>query len=110
MGTLYYGAAQAAIVVDDRTLAHLKTVATSKLRRNESFLVSWEEAVENGSGRGSIWLHPATDLLYRFEGSRAPELDPELLESMSMASMSGRGIVIEASLLAMTPRRYAVAG
>ena len=98
MGTLYYGAARTPISIDDRALAHLKVVATSKLRRNESFLVSWDEPPENGSGRGSIFIHPACDLIYRFDGSRPAELDQELLESMATQSMSTRGLHIEASM------------
>ena len=81
MGTLYYGAARTPITIDDRLLAHLKVVATSKLRRNEPFLVSWDEPAENGSGRGSVFIHPTCDLIYRFDGSRAAELDQQLLES-----------------------------
>jgi hypothetical protein len=98
MGTLYYGAARTPITVDDRLLAHLKVVATSKLRRNESFLVSWDEPPENGSGRGSVFIHPTCDLIYRFDGSRNAELDQEQLETMAPESMSNRGLVIQASM------------
>ena len=98
MGTLYYGAARTPVSIEDHVLAHLKVVITSKLRRNEAFLVSWTEPVENGSGRGSIFIHPSCDLLYRFDGSRPAEIDQEILESMSADSMSGRGLIIEASM------------
>jgi hypothetical protein len=98
MGTLYYGAARTPISVDDRLLAHLKVVATSKLRRNESFLVSWDEPPENGSGRGSVFIHPTCDLIYRFDGSRTAELDQELLETMATESMSNRGLIIQATM------------
>jgi hypothetical protein len=98
MGTLYYGAARTALSVDDRLLAHLKVVITSKMRRNESFLLSWDEPVEAGSGRGSVFVHPNCDLVYRFDGSRPPELDQQLLESLSAASMSNRGMIIEATM------------
>jgi hypothetical protein len=98
MGTLYYGAARTPVTIDDRTLAHLKVVATSKLRRNESFLVSWDEPAEHGSGRGSIFVHPTCDLIYRFDGSRPAELDQEILEAMAAQSMSSRGLIIEASM------------
>jgi hypothetical protein len=98
MGTLYYGAARTPITVDDRLLAHLKIVATSKLRRNEPFLVSWDEPAENGSGRGSVFIHATCDLIYRFDGSRTAELDQELLETMATESMSNRGLVIQASM------------
>jgi hypothetical protein len=98
MGTLYYGSARTPISIDDRALAHLKVVATSKLRRNESFLVSWDEPSENGSGRGSIFVHGSCDLVYRFDGSRPAELDQQLLETMSVESMSSRGLVIQATM------------
>jgi hypothetical protein len=98
MGTLYYGAGRTPISIDDRLLAHLKVVATSKLRRNEPFLVSWDEPPENGSGRGSVFIHATCDLIYRFDGSRSAELDQELLESMATESMSNRGLVIQASM------------
>jgi hypothetical protein len=97
VGTLYYGSARTPIAIDDRLLAHLKVVLTAKLRRNESVLVSWGE-LEKGSGRGSVFIHPTCDLIYRFDGSRRPELDHNLLESMSADSMTSRGLVVEASM------------
>jgi hypothetical protein len=98
MGTLYYGSARTPITIDDRLLAHLKLVVTAKLRRNESLLVSWEELLEKGSGRGSVFVHPTCDLIYRFDGSRQPELDQKLLETMSADAMSSRGLVVEATM------------
>lgn len=98
MGTLYYGSARTPITIDDRLLAHLKVVITSKLRRNESFLLSWDEPVDRGSGRASVFIHPMCDLIYRFDGSRHPDLDQQQLETMSAESMSGRGLVIEATM------------
>ena len=98
MGTLFYGAARTPISVDDRLLAHLKVIVTSKLRRNESFLLSWDEPPENGSGRGSVFIHPTCDLIYRFDGSRPAELDQDLLETMATQSTSNRGLVIEATM------------
>ncbi|MEO8261447.1 MAG: hypothetical protein ABI566_02660 [Pseudolysinimonas sp.] len=98
MGTLYYGSMRTPINLDDRVLAHLKVVVTSKLRRNEAFLLSWDEPAENGSGRASVFIHPTCDLIYRFDGSRHPELDSELLETMSAESMSARGLVIDATM------------
>ncbi len=98
MGTLYYGSARTPLVIDDRLLAHLKVVATSKLRRNEAFLLSWDEPAENGSGRGSVFIHVTCDLIYRFDGSRPAELDQQLLESMSAESTSNRGLVVQATM------------
>jgi hypothetical protein len=98
VGTLYYGSARTPVTIEDRLLAHLKIVITSKLRRNESFLLSWDEPADRGSGRASVFIHPTCDLIYRFDGSRHPDLDQQQLETMSADSMSARGLVIEASM------------
>jgi hypothetical protein len=103
VGTLYYGSARTPIAIDDRVLAHVKVVITAKLRRNESMLVSWEEPLEKGSGRGSVFVHPTCDLIYRFDGSRQPELDQKLLETMAAESMSSRGLVVEATMAYIAP-------
>jgi len=85
--------------MDDRILAHLKLVATSKLRRNEPFLVSWHDSSDTGGGRSSIWLHPGCDLHYKFDGGTPAAIDQELIEQLSIAANAARGIEIdEASL------------
>lgn len=99
MGTLYYGASRTPIRMDDRVLAHLKLVATSKLRRNEPFLVSWHDPTEVGGGRSSIWVHPSCDLHYKFDGGKPADIDQQLIEKLSIAANAARGIEIdEASL------------
>jgi hypothetical protein len=99
VGTLFYGAARTPIRVDDRILAHLKLVVTSKLRRNEPFLISWHDAADMGGGRSSIWLHSAVDLHYKFDGGNPAAIDQELIEQLSIEANAARGIQIdEASL------------
>ncbi|HWM32829.1 MAG TPA: hypothetical protein VNR36_01185 [Pseudolysinimonas sp.] len=98
MGTLYYGAARTAVQIDDRVLAHVKVLIGSKLRRNEPFLLSWQESAAEGHGRTSVWIHPHTDLIYRFDGNRPPELDAALLEQMSDEALSQTGVHIEAGM------------
>ena len=99
MGTLFYGASRTPIRIDDRILAHLKLVATSKLRRNEPFIVSWHDASDVGGGRSSIWLHPGCDLHYKFDGGGSPVIDQDLIETMSLAANAARGIVIDEATL-----------
>lgn len=105
MGTLYYGSSRTPIHIEDRLLAHLKIVITSKLRRSESFLLSWDEPVENGSGRASIFIHQTCDLIYRFDGSRPAEMDQQLLETMAAESTSTRGLQIQATMPPIPPGR-----
>jgi hypothetical protein len=96
MGILYYGS-RFSVAIEDRTLAHLKVVTTSKLRRGEGFLLSWTEPSDNGSGRGSFWVHPYCDLYFKFDGSRAPELDRELIDEMARATSGSTGLHVDAS-------------
>jgi hypothetical protein len=96
MGTLHYGASRATIRIDDRALAHLQMVITTKLRRNEGMLVRWERSADQGSGRGAFWVHPSTELIYEYEGGREPSLDPAELDRMMAEAAGGRGLLITA--------------
>jgi len=96
VGTLRYGASQRSIRIDDRALAHLQVVITTKLRRNEGFLLQWDRGVEFGSGRGAFWVHPSCDLMYDYEGGREASLDPAELDRMMAEASSSRGLRIVA--------------
>lgn len=100
MGTLFYGTDRTAIRVDDRILAHLRAVVTAKMRRGEGFLLSWSDSVTIGDGRSSVWVHPACDLHYKFDGTRAPALDSALLDQLNVESISARGIELAEATLA----------
>lgn len=93
MGYLVYGGAQE-YEFEDRTLAHLKVAITMKLRRQESFLMSWVNPPEKGGGRLSVWLTPSIPLAFRFSGSRAPKLNKEWLEVMNELSNTPRGLIV----------------
>jgi len=99
VGTLFYGASRTPVRIDDRILAHLKLVATSKLRRGEPFLVSWRDASDVGGGRSSIWVHPTCDLHYKFDGGTPAAIDQDLIEQLSVAANAARGIEIDEATL-----------
>jgi hypothetical protein len=44
--------------LEDRALAHLQVVITSKLRRHESFTFSWRNPPTEGDGRRTLWIAP----------------------------------------------------
>jgi hypothetical protein len=94
MGYLSYDHDTVAIHVDDRTLAHLQIVIINKLRRHESFAFSWTEPVMAGSGRGTIWVHPATNLHFRFDGNRPPTINHTWLAILVESADSGHGLCI----------------
>ena len=93
MGYLIYGGTQE-YEFEDRTLAHLKVAITMKLRSQESFLMSWTNTPQAGSGRVSIWLSPSIPLTFRFSGSRPPQLNREWLAVLSDLSHTPRGLVV----------------
>jgi len=93
MGFLTYGGVQE-YEFDDRTLAHLKVAITIKLRRQESFLMSWTVPAERGGGRVSIWLTPSIPLSFRFAGSRAPQLNRHWLAVLNELAHTPRGLTV----------------
>jgi hypothetical protein len=94
MGYLSYDHTTVEIHIDDRTLAHLQIVIINKLRRHESFAFSWTEPVAAGSGRGTIWVHPATNLHFRFDGNRPPTINHAWLAVLVESANSGHGLCI----------------
>ncbi|PRI12628.1 hypothetical protein [Leucobacter massiliensis] len=93
MGHLVY-AGSAEYQVEDRALAHLKVAVGIKLRRKECFFLSWSNPVERGSGRVSLWLSPAIPLVFRFSGSRPPELNQTWINVLGELSHTPRGLVL----------------
>lgn len=93
MGHLAY-AGIAEYEFDDRTLAHLKAAIGLKLRRQESFFISWSIPTDLGSGRNSLWVSPNIPLVFRFSGSRAPELNRVWLDVLNLLSHTPRGLVL----------------
>jgi hypothetical protein len=82
--------------MEDRALAHLQVVITTKLRRGEGFLIQWDRPAENGSGRGGFWIHPNVDLTFEYDGGREPSLDHDELDRMMMAAAANGGLRITA--------------
>lgn len=90
MGSLNYD--RLTVRFDDRTLTHLQIVIVQKLRRGESFLFSWRDAVEAGSGRSSVWLHPAIPLYFTFSG-KPPAINPLWLAQLTRSANSAQGLI-----------------
>lgn len=92
MGLIYYGGSAMPIRIDDRALAHLKIVIATKLRRSESFTVSWQHPDDFPRGRTTIWLHPSIPLRFVFDEPVAPELDRQWIEELATSANSSGGI------------------
>ena len=105
MGRLLYGSPPVAFELDDRTLAHVEIVVVAKLRRNESFSLSWSKPQSEGSGRSTVWLHASIPIEFEFDGSRRPTINREWLNVLSGLASSTSGL-----MLVPEPTRDAVEG
>ena len=94
MGSLYYGDSAEPINIEDRALAHLKIVIATKLRRNESFTLSWRHPDGEVSGRSTIWLHPSIPLRFVFETPDTPQISRQWVEDLANSASSSGGITL----------------
>ncbi|MDY0908778.1 hypothetical protein [Microbacterium sp. CFBP9034] len=94
MGTMYYGGSAMPIPVEDRVLAHLKVVVATKLRRSESFTLSWQHAEGEPRGRSTLWIHPAIPLRFVFEDPAPPALSHTWLEELAQSANSSGGMTL----------------
>jgi hypothetical protein len=92
MGKLVYDSSTA-IEFDDRLLAHLQLVIGAKLRRNESFFLSWKDEQDAGGGRSVIWLHPALPIRFKYVGSRMPLINRNWIDALTVAANSAGGLM-----------------
>jgi hypothetical protein len=96
VGTIYYGGSATPIHIEDRALAHLKVVISTKLRRDESFTVSWQHPDDQPRGRSTIWLHPSIPLRFVFDDPEPAKLSREWIEDLANSANSSGGITLVA--------------
>ncbi|MDQ1173213.1 hypothetical protein QE430_001520 [Microbacterium testaceum] len=94
MGHLYYGTATESIQIPDRLLSHLKVVVTTKLRRSESFTLSWTH-VDGTPGRSTLWLQPAIPMRFVFDSAEPETLNATVLKNMADMASSSAGLVVD---------------
>lgn len=94
MGRLHYGGNEA-IEFPDRMLAHLRVLMTSKLRRSESFTVSWRHGEDDADGRSMIWVHPSIPFRFVFDSAAPEVLDRKLLEELAQSAMATGGVTLD---------------
>ena len=92
MANMYYGAQPAPIEMPDDLLAHVKVVIATKLRRHESFMMSWTHP--DGTGRSSIWIQPSIPLQFVFDSPEPPKLNRALLASLAASANANSGLII----------------
>jgi len=94
VGTMFYGGEMTPIRIEDRALAHLKVVIATKLRRGESFTVSWRHADDAPRGRSTIWVHPSIPLRFVFDDPEPAVLSRDWIEELANSANSSGGIML----------------
>lgn len=98
------------IHIEDRALAHLKVVIATKLRRGESFTVSWRHPDDQPRGRSTIWMHDSIPMRFVFDDPDPPELSRTWIEELSNSANSSGGITLVAEHFDTAPVPIAAAG
>ncbi|HWH27204.1 MAG TPA: hypothetical protein VNT53_11240 [Pseudolysinimonas sp.] len=91
MGALHLGGQGVVIDIEDHLLHHIKLVTVAKLRRDEPFLLSWQNPPET-PGRHSVWIHREADMHFVFDNSEPPHTDQKLLDVLSVDSLKALGL------------------
>jgi hypothetical protein len=92
MGTLKYDGTS--VDFDDIVLAHLEIVIVQKLRRQETFLMTWQEPKESGGGRTGIWIHPTAMMTFHFATGDKPDIDRAWLQTLMDSANSLMGMFV----------------
>lgn len=96
---LFYGSETDPIVIDDRALSHLKVAVASKLRRHESFTLTW--SCPDTHGVSTIWLHPSIPLRFVFDEPESPQLNARWIEQLMQSASASGGITLVDEELAL---------
>jgi hypothetical protein len=94
VGTIFYGDAATPIEIEDRALAHLKVVIATKLRRGESFTLSWTHPEGQEAGRSTVWLHPSIPLRFVFDDPEPATLSRAWIEELANSANSSGGLML----------------
>lgn len=97
MGKMFYGMSDQAIEIEDRLLAHVQSVVLTKLRRGESFSLSWQHS---GGGRETVWVHSSIPFRIVLDEVDQVPLSREVLVRLVEAANSNHGLDLSPSALA----------
>ncbi|MFS0794835.1 hypothetical protein [Microbacterium sp. 1P10AE] len=94
MASLYYGTDVSPVTFPDRLLAYVKVITSTKLRRQESFTLTWS-GDPDVAGRSSIWLHPSIPLRFVFSSTEPEQLVGEYLRTLADQANASAGLVVD---------------
>ena len=92
MGSLRYS--QHDFAFDDRVLAHLQVVISSKMHRGEAFFLTWTVNGPAGKQRRCIWLSPTIPLAFSFDSTHMRPLNRQWIVELTHLAHSTSGLAI----------------
>lgn len=96
MGKLFYSSDPQPIVVDDRLLQYLQVVLSTKLRRNESFTITWTDT-ESKHTRTTLWVQPAISLRFQYDSVETQRLSGGYLRQLADQAATSSGLLLNAA-------------
>lgn len=96
MGKLFYGSDTRPIDVDDRLLQYLQVVLSTKLRRSESFTITWTDTAAAHS-RTTLWVQPAIPMRFEYTSAESQRLSGGYLRQLADQASLSSGLMLNAA-------------
>lgn len=96
MGKLFYGSDTQPIEMDDRLLQYVQVVLSTKLRRSESFTVTWTDVLSEPS-RTTLWVQPAIPMRFQYSAPETQRLSGGYLRQLADQAAMSSGLMLNAA-------------
>lgn len=96
MGQLFYGSTPQPIDIDDRLLQYLQVVLSTKLRRGESFTITWTDS-ETQHARTTLWIQPSIAMRFQYSAPDAHRLSGGYLRQLADQAALSSGLLLNAA-------------
>lgn len=96
MGKLFYGSDPQPIEIDDRLLQYLQVVLSTKLRRGESFTITWTDT-DSQHNRTTLWIQPAIAMRFQYSSPDSQRLSGGYLRELADHAALSSGLMLNAA-------------
>lgn len=96
MGKLFYGSDPQPIDIEDRLLQYLQVVLSTKLRRNESFTITWTDTPAQRA-RTTLWIQPSISLRFLYDSAESTPLSGGYLRELADQAATSSGLMLDAA-------------
>lgn len=63
-------------------------------RRGEPFGFTWKEDASIGGGRTTVWIHAGSSIVFKYFGSRQPQINRAWVEALAFTANSPSGLYL----------------